>query len=163
MGESAKSSALCICRIIDSIDLVVPLPVVHILLPPRPICGSSSLILNRHTSPSGTMVTTLTVANMQLAQWTDYCIVAASGAVLSTAVDVCDLRFWPALLIYEYLITIGQECRLIWKTPRSGNCILFLLNRLNMLFMCTSLGMFAHTWHKVAVSFECARPGLGGD
>ncbi|KAI0725913.1 hypothetical protein C8Q72DRAFT_849108 [Fomitopsis betulina] len=77
----------------------------------------------------------LSVADSRVAEWTNYCIVAASE-----------------LLVYEYVITIGQEYHLIWKRPRTGNSVIFLLNRLNMLCMCISLILFTNNWHNIVAS-----------
>ena len=92
-----------------------------------------------------------TVAEIQLAQWTDYCIVAASGAISGVTSSDYACSHYLALLVYEYLITMGLEYRFIWKTPRTGNSAIFLLNRLNMLCMWISLMMFAENWHKIEV------------
>ncbi|KZT70576.1 hypothetical protein DAEQUDRAFT_667465, partial [Daedalea quercina L-15889] len=44
-----------------------------------------------------------------------------------------------ALLLYEYVITLGQECRFIWTNGRMGYAAIFLINRLNMLGLALSL------------------------
>ncbi|KZT70572.1 hypothetical protein DAEQUDRAFT_725088, partial [Daedalea quercina L-15889] len=45
-----------------------------------------------------------------------------------------------ALLLYEYVITLGQESRFVWSNACTGYAVIFLINRLNML--CMSISMF---------------------
>ncbi|KAH9925820.1 uncharacterized protein B0H18DRAFT_1119307 [Fomitopsis serialis] len=40
-----------------------------------------------------------------------------------------------ALLLYDYIVTLGQESRYIWTDVRAGYAAIFLINRLNMLCM----------------------------
>ncbi|KAH9829883.1 uncharacterized protein C8Q71DRAFT_862978 [Rhodofomes roseus] len=40
-----------------------------------------------------------------------------------------------ALLLYDYVVTLGQESRYIWKDIRAGYAAIFLVNRLIMLCM----------------------------
>ncbi|TFY62239.1 hypothetical protein EVJ58_g4001 [Rhodofomes roseus] len=40
-----------------------------------------------------------------------------------------------ALLLYDYVITLGQESRYIWTDVRVGYVAIFLVNRINMLGM----------------------------
>ncbi|EPT04772.1 hypothetical protein FOMPIDRAFT_82755 [Fomitopsis schrenkii] len=40
-----------------------------------------------------------------------------------------------ALLLYEYVITLGEESRVIWRDFRAGYATLFMINRFNMICM----------------------------
>ncbi|KZT70579.1 hypothetical protein DAEQUDRAFT_725102, partial [Daedalea quercina L-15889] len=63
-----------------------------------------------------------------------------------------------AWLLYEYVITLGQENRFVWRDFRAGYTVLFLLNRLNMLCLAISviLPTFTHTIMRAAVLWQIA-------
>ena len=42
---------------------------------------------------------------------------------------------YTALLLYEYVITLGEEIRFMWRDIRAGHAALFMINRLNMVCM----------------------------
>ncbi|KAH9925817.1 uncharacterized protein B0H18DRAFT_1008526 [Fomitopsis serialis] len=55
------------------------------------------------------------------------------------------------LLLYDYVITLGQESRFVWTDVRAGYAVIFLANRLNMLCMFISGILSICSWHTVLV------------
>ena len=60
-------------------------------------------------------------------------------------------HFYAALLVYEYLITLGEESRLIWTNLRAGYAALFLVNRVIMLCMSIAMVLSVSNWHSIVV------------
>ena len=87
----------------------------------------------------------------------NYCTVAAAGAwwgpfSLWSGTNIIWCRFpGAALLVYEYLITLGEESRLIWTNLRAGYAALFLANRAIMLCMSICMVLFASDWRSIVV------------
>lgn len=48
-------------------------------------------------------------------------------------------RCHAAMLYYDHLITFGEEYRHIWRNPRSGASVLFLINRYFAFFVVSAL------------------------
>ncbi|KAH9925804.1 uncharacterized protein B0H18DRAFT_954994 [Fomitopsis serialis] len=53
-------------------------------------------------------------------------------------IENCCAAAAAALLLYDYVVTIGQESRYIWTDIHAGYAAIFLINRLNMLGMAIS-------------------------
>lgn len=62
-----------------------------------------------------------------------------------------DVPFGLALLVYEYLITLGEESRLIWTNLRAGYAALFLVNRVIMLCISIATILLVCDWHSLMV------------
>lgn len=67
--------------------------------------------------------------------------------------------FSLALLLYEYIITLGEESRLIWANIRTTYAAIFMVNRLNMLCMCISTILTVCPWHTTMVCISLLRHG----
>lgn len=53
----------------------------------------------------------------------------------------------PALLIYDWVITLGQETRYVWHSKFRGYTALFFLNRINMAGMIIGILLGLTPWH----------------
>lgn len=53
----------------------------------------------------------------------------------------------PGLLIYDWVITLGQEARYIWSSKFKGYTALFFLNRINMAGMIIGLLLGLTPWY----------------
>ena len=53
----------------------------------------------------------------------------------------------PALLVYDWVITLGQETRYVWRSKFRGYTALFFLNRINMAGMIVAILLGLTPWH----------------
>lgn len=59
----------------------------------------------------------------------------------------------PALIVYEYLLTIQSEHRVIWGRKLTVPTALFLINRYSLLLLALSISLWAFVaWSSDAVS-----------
>ncbi|KAH9829885.1 uncharacterized protein C8Q71DRAFT_392735 [Rhodofomes roseus] len=58
-----------------------------------------------------------------------------------------------ALLLYDYVITLGQESRYIWTDVRVGYVAIFLVNRINMLGMALAWIIGMCSWDNLMVRY----------
>ncbi|KZT68523.1 hypothetical protein DAEQUDRAFT_330245 [Daedalea quercina L-15889] len=54
-----------------------------------------------------------------------------------------------ALLLYEHIITLGQESRFVWTDICAGHAVIFIVNRLNMVSMSVDIILSLHTWRTI--------------
>jgi len=68
-----------------------------------------------------------------------------------------------ALLLYDYVVTLGQESRYIWTDVRAGYAAIFLINRLNMLWMAISGILNVCSFHTLTLQADHRVLGRGCD